>query len=805
MLEETKNLATEEMLDLLRVARHQKPPVVEQCAPQPETNIPNRLSPQQDTEKELIYRGAKITCRESMISILNLASRPDTTMATLSIVLDLIRLHLPEEAGDVEHLRSLYKFRQLCAESTQTRTVKHHHVCPKCCYLFSDGEDCCPTNTAGKTCGGQRWHYVGQRRQPSAFFIEMDAAHQIEQFFQDPAFVENVNQTHGSQDGAIRDVYDGSLYRDNYEFLQQENNISLLWHTDGVSIYNSADLQIWPMQAVINELPLRKRFSKKNVVLFGLWFGPSKPNMNCYLAPIVETLHEIYVKGFEVTMPNGEKSVCRVLALACTMDLPAMSAVKEVHQFNGSYGCGLCEHEGVLAQRKRGKCRVYPYQGNIQIRTHQRIVDQGKAALQSGCKQTVYGVKGLSVVMLIPKCDMATHFLLDHMHGVCLGVVKRQMQCWFDSLLKEKYCIKGNVDALNEVFLRIKPPSDIRRPPQSLHRKVNFKASEYMYFLLFYGLHVLKGCLPPLYFTHFAMLSRGVYLLMTDCVEMCDLDEADKLLAEWLKNLEKYYGPEQCTINAHNVGQHLVNSVRLGGPLYTHGCFGFESRCGDYSHMVTSTRNPAQQIVSRVSIAQDYKALEVNDSDTHPELRTLINRGKKRKSRDLTHGFVQGGATKLTTLKEAQKNALVQYDSSLQDVAQVHQYRRVERRGVVFEGHSKIDKVYCDQYVKYQHNEEELYGCIDLFLSARGHEVALIKPFKAMPQADLSQYTPDECLVKLGVGGVSLFNHITPVMKSENIHAVPLNSLLNKLVFLSGDKDRTWGNVIEVPLNLEHN
>ena len=40
----------------------------------------------------------------------------------------------------------------------------------------------------------------------------------------------------------------------------------------------------------------------------------------------------LYLSGFPIEI-NGETQQCRVLALACTMDLPAMSAVKEVGFF----------------------------------------------------------------------------------------------------------------------------------------------------------------------------------------------------------------------------------------------------------------------------------------------------------------------------------------------------------------------------------------------------------------------------------------------------------------------------------------
>ena len=74
----------------------------------------SEMSPSEAKDSHIrMYPGAKCSARESMLVILYLASRPDTTMALLTIVLDLLKLHIPENY-DVEHLKSLYKFRQVC-------------------------------------------------------------------------------------------------------------------------------------------------------------------------------------------------------------------------------------------------------------------------------------------------------------------------------------------------------------------------------------------------------------------------------------------------------------------------------------------------------------------------------------------------------------------------------------------------------------------------------------------------------------------------------------------------------------------
>lgn len=60
--------------------------------------------------------------------------------------------------------------------------------------------------------------------------------------------------------GTIRDVYDGEKYRKLSTFLSQPANVSLLLNTDGVALFHSSTVSLWPIWLIVNELPLRKRY-----------------------------------------------------------------------------------------------------------------------------------------------------------------------------------------------------------------------------------------------------------------------------------------------------------------------------------------------------------------------------------------------------------------------------------------------------------------------------------------------------------------------------------------------------------------
>lgn len=61
-------------------------------------------------------------------------------------------------------------------------------------------------------------------------------------------------------EGNIHDIYDGEGYKCFSEFLSNPAHISLLINTDGVSLYRSSSVSIWPVWGVVNELPASMRY-----------------------------------------------------------------------------------------------------------------------------------------------------------------------------------------------------------------------------------------------------------------------------------------------------------------------------------------------------------------------------------------------------------------------------------------------------------------------------------------------------------------------------------------------------------------
>ena len=56
------------------------------------------------------------------------------------------------------------------------------------------------------------------------------------------------------------DIYDGRVYQERHEFFSDPYNISFSLNYDGAPKFKSSNMQIWPIQLCINELPPKLRY-----------------------------------------------------------------------------------------------------------------------------------------------------------------------------------------------------------------------------------------------------------------------------------------------------------------------------------------------------------------------------------------------------------------------------------------------------------------------------------------------------------------------------------------------------------------
>jgi len=101
----------------------------------------------------------------------------------------------------------------------------------------------------------------------------------------------------------------------------------------------------------------------ENLILGGLWFGETKPNMAAFLKPIFCDLKILEKIGVEVKSPLQPNTfISKVILLAGTCDLPAKCLVLNTMQFNGQNGCSKCLQPGTTFHISEcGHTHIYPF------------------------------------------------------------------------------------------------------------------------------------------------------------------------------------------------------------------------------------------------------------------------------------------------------------------------------------------------------------------------------------------------------------------------------------------------------------
>jgi hypothetical protein len=550
-----------------------------------------------------IYEGAPITVNESASVIMQFATRHNLTGEGLADFLTVISLHCITQ----HYLhKSLYRFRSFFS-STKAPLV-NHQFCSNCDYLLEGPTDTCPVCACDF-----------KEKNNTSYFVQIPFLFQIQEFFKRSGFHKDLMHMFSREkkaDDNIEDIYDGELYQEHSRpgcFLDSFNNLSFMWYTDGVPLFKSSKISLWPLFLSINELPILERFKTENMLFGGLWFGRSKPSMACFLKPFHDSLTRIRDIGYEVFCVHCSTLLTvRGMLLCGTCDLPAKCMVLNMIQFNGKHGCTYCTQEGVMVKTGvlNGQTRVYPFDAmNIDgpKRNHKDFIRHGDDAFASA--KPSFGVKGSA--WLANCCpDIINGTGIDYMHAVLLGLVRRLLKLWFDpKFSKQSFSISKLVDVADKRLSEIKPPYYITRHPRNIKEQSKYwKASECRAWLFFYSVPVLFGLLEHQVFQHYLLLVEAVYILNLDSISAEDLTHCEELLIKFNCTYSGVYGDNHMSANLHQM-LHLHNTVKQLGPLWVYSCFSFESMNGKLVRLFHGTQNPVIQIANAVSTMLKMPAL----------------------------------------------------------------------------------------------------------------------------------------------------------------------------------------------------
>lgn len=373
------------------------------------------------------------------------------------------------------------------------------------------------------------------------------------------------------------DLMRGKIWECSLQYL----DLYFLCSTDGGS-FTDTNLSIWPVQLQILNMPVLLRQMKENMILLGLISSSFKPDLKKCLPIILEHVPRCFetVRG----------QIIRVHIDFFVGDLPAMSSVFQIKQFNGRFSCPKCLHPGEMSHSYRNWVfRQTDFQ--IPLRTDETHAQH--VAASSLSQKSVFGVKGASSIA--DHVSFPSGYIIDVMHCLYEGQIKFILECFRNLKLRHLPCVL-NVHQLKEInttLKKVKIPVDVRVSKKQISELSSWKAKETRFFSLHLLLPLILTVSSNIDMKHLLISLILFYHLSYSC--RSDVDAMKKLTTYFLDNALTVFPESLLRLNFHLLC-HLPEQYKRFGPFNVASMFPFEASMKLYKSFICGSNSQANQI-----------------------------------------------------------------------------------------------------------------------------------------------------------------------------------------------------------------
>lgn len=390
-------------------------------------------------------------------------------------------------------------------------------------------------------------------------------------------------------------------------FLEEHDSIALKVNIDGTPLHKSTNDQFWPILV---------SFDTFHPCVVALFRGKSKPApLDIYLQDFLEEYSRLVEEGITY---DGKNLKVHIAAFIC--DAPARSFLKCTKGHSGYHACERCTVKGT-------------YQGRVVYDTVEEISPRTDEQFNEMAYSPDHQLRRSPLIDIGFPC--ITSFVLDYMHLVCLGVVRRILTY----LKKGPRICKLSVQLLNRIsdnliMLNGQLPSEFARQPRTLDELERWKATEFRQFLLYTGPIVLKGIVSENLYDHFLTITVAMSFLLDNHKDKRNkyLAYSRQLLDYFVGNCHTIYGSTFNVYNVHNL-THLCDDVEhFQCSLNDISAFPFENRLHFIKKLVRNAHNPIAQVTKRLAeslvagkdemVNKNYQCISIKRKDGCFLLRT---------------------------------------------------------------------------------------------------------------------------------------------------------------------------------------
>ncbi|KAJ8935531.1 hypothetical protein NQ314_012749, partial [Rhamnusium bicolor] len=281
------------------------------------------------------------------------------------------------------------------------------------------------------------------------------------------------------------------LADERYETLGDE--LCVYINIDGIPIYNSSSVEFWPI------LLYCKNFRNSAVTIVAFFCGRGKPTpLIDFLKPFVNECQALIAEGI-----NFKNKHFKIKLEAFYCDAPARAYLKQIVGHNGKEACERCDIVSIYS--REDKKRYYPTNSNAKLRSDEDFLNISSDH-----------VSGQSPLLELD-VGLVSNFVLDPMHLIYLGIMKRLINYWLEGKRQFKLSKAATAD-INKNLHSFKVhiiPTEFGRKIRTFNDVKRWKAVEFRFFLLYSGILAMRSSLDSVKYKHFLLLHVGIFLRLS--------------------------------------------------------------------------------------------------------------------------------------------------------------------------------------------------------------------------------------------------------------------------------------------------
>ena len=162
------------------------------------------------------------------------------------------------------------------------------------------------------------------------------------------------------------------------------------------------------------------------------------------------------------------------------------------------------------------------------------------------------------------------------MHSILHGVIKTLFHFWFDQKYSsEQFSLRKNIQEIDKILVMIKPPSFFPCAPRSIQDYSNWRAKEFLLFIIYYSVPVFFQIMPDDLYNNLLKLVVFLEFILSRTIKFTSLNVLQTLIESYVSELSVLYKPSIMLSGTHEL-LHFIQITEDFGPVNFTNCFVYE-------------------------------------------------------------------------------------------------------------------------------------------------------------------------------------------------------------------------------------